>query len=331
MRRTILVSESSNFSSAAAKRLEQAGRVTWADLDRPGLLANVRQADLLWVRLRHQIDREVIDAAPQLKAIATPTTGLNHVDVAYAKSRGIEVISLRGETEFLQKIYATGEHTLALILALVRHLPASARHVTEGGWDRDLFRGRELHGKTAGVVGYGRIGRMVADYLRAFGMRVLAADPVVNRAPAPGVEMTSLEDLLERADLVTLHVSLTERTNGFFGKREFAAMKSGAWFINTSRGELIDESALLDALGSGRIAGAALDVLCDERSSGMNDHPLVAYARTHENLLITPHVGGCTLESMQHTEEFLAEKVVRFLETSAEAAAAVTGLRKDSF
>jgi D-3-phosphoglycerate dehydrogenase / 2-oxoglutarate reductase len=188
-----------------------------------------------------------------------------------------------------------------------------------------------LHGKTAGVVGYGRIGRMVADYLRAFGMRVLAADPVVNRAPAPGVEMTSLEDLLERADLVTLHVSLTERTNGFFGKREFAAMKSGAWFINTSRGELIDESALLDALGSGRIAGAALDVLCDERSSGMNDHPLVAYARTHENLLITPHVGGCTLESMQHTEEFLAEKVVRFLETSAEAAAAVTGLRKDSF
>ena len=151
MQRTILVSESANFSSAAAIRLEQAGRVMWADLDRPGLLAAVSQADLLWVRLRNKIDREVIDAAPQLRAIATPTTGLTHVDVTYAAKRGIEVISLRGETQFLEKIYATGEHTLSLIL-VVRRLPASARHVVEGGWNRDLFRGRELHGKTAGVV-----------------------------------------------------------------------------------------------------------------------------------------------------------------------------------
>lgn len=328
MQRTILVSESSNFSSAAAKRLEQAGRVIWADLDRPGLLATVSQADLLWVRLRNQIDRQVIDAAPHLRAIATPTTGLTHIDMNYAASRGIEVISLRGETEFLQKIHATGEHTLALILALVRHLPSSARHVTEGGWNRDLFRGRELYGKTAGIVGYGRVGRMVADYLRAFGMRVIATDPGVRSAGA-GVEMMPLDDLLARADVVTLHVSLTPETHGFFGKRQFARMKEGAWFINTSRGELVDESALLDALASGRIAGAALDVLCDERSSGMGERPLVIYARTHENLLITPHVGGCTLESMQHTEEFLAEKVVRFLESSAETASAGTGRQKD--
>ena len=316
MQLTILVSESSKFSSAAAKRLEQAGRVIWADLDRAGLLTAVSNADLLWVRLRHQIDREVIKASPRLRAIASPTTGLSHIDLACAKQSGIEIISLRGETEFLQGIFATGEHTLALILALMRKVPASARHVVDGGWNRDLFRGRELHGKVAGIVGYGRVGRMVGGYLRALGMRVLATDPALNGAPEQGIEVMPLDDLLASADLVTLHVGLTEHTRGFFGKREFALLRPGAWFINTSRGELIDEQALLRSLMERRVAGAALDVLCDERSSGMNEHPLVSYARTHDNLLITPHLGGCTQESMEHTEEFLVEKVVRFLKSS---------------
>ena len=325
---TILVSESSNFSSVAAKRLQQAGRVIWADLDRPALLAAVSDADLLWIRLRNQIDREVIDAAPRLRVIATPTTGLNHIDLAHAERRGIRIISLRGETAFLERIYATGEHTLALILALVRHVPQSARHVTEGGWNRDLFRGRELHGKTAGIVGLGRVGRMVAGYLNALGMRVLATDPVLIESPAADVPLVRLEELLAQSDLVTLHVALTEQTRGFFGKSEFASMKGGAWFVNTSRGELVDESALLTGLVEGRIAGAALDVLCDERSSGMKDHPLVTYARTHENLLITPHIGGCTLESMEQTEEFLAERVVSFLQSHSEEACVVVE-RKD--
>lgn len=333
MQPTILVSESSNFSTTAAKRLEQAGRVIFADLDRPALLATVSQADLLWVRLRHKIDRQVIDAAPRLRAIATPTTGLNHVDLDYARTRGIEVISLRGETGFLQKIYATGEHTLALILALVRHLPASTRHVNAGGWNRDIFRGNELHGKVAGIVGYGRIGRMVAGYLRAMGMHVIAADPAISSALAADVEIVPLDVLLAQSDLVTLHVPYTPEARAFFGAREFARMKSGSWFINTSRGELVDETALLAALSTKRLAGAALDVLSDESSAGMSNHPLVAYARTHDNLLITPHIGGCTLESMEHTEEFLAEKVICFLgsfpePTAAESAVAAIGQRK---
>jgi len=328
MPRTILVSESSNFSPAAAQRLEQAGRVIWADLDRPHLLTAVSDATLLWVRLRHQIDREVIDAAPRLQAIASPTTGLNHIDLDYAARRAIRVISLRGETAFLEKIFATGEHTLALILALVRHVPQSAKHVVDGGWNRDAFRGRELHGKTAGIVGLGRVGRIVAGYLQALGMRIVATDPALDECPVAGVALMPLEDLLAQSDLVTLHVSLTEETRGFFGKKEFARMKRGAWFVNTSRGELVDESALLAGLLEGRIAGAALDVLCEERSSGMKDHPLVAYARTHDNLLITPHIGGCTLESMEQTEEFLADRVVKFLQSLPEEACAA-GNRKD--
>jgi D-3-phosphoglycerate dehydrogenase len=169
---------------------------------------------------------------------------------------------------------------------------------------------------------------MVANYLQALGMNILAADPAVLKSPCAGVQLVPLEELLAQSDLITLHVALTEQTRGFFGRDEFARMKRGAWFVNTSRGELVDENALLAGLLDGRIAGAALDVLRDERSSGMKDHPLVAYARTHENLLITPHIGGCTLESMEQTEEFLAEKVVNFLQPHSEEAC-VAGDRKD--
>jgi D-3-phosphoglycerate dehydrogenase len=161
-------------------------------------------------------------------------------------------------------------------------------------------------GKKIGVVGYGRLGRMVGEYLRALGATVVAADP-----GAAGT--LSLEELLRVADVVSLHASLTAETRGLFGRREFAAMKPGAWFLNTARGELVDEAALLEALESGRLAGAALDVLAGEDAGGMGQHPLVRYAREYRNLLITPHLGGCTTESMEKTERFLAEKLVALL------------------
>jgi D-3-phosphoglycerate dehydrogenase / 2-oxoglutarate reductase len=327
---TILVTESLNFSDAAAERLRSAARVVLSDLDRQGLLSAVGEAEVLWVRLRHRIDREVMNAAPRLRIIATPTTGLNHIDLQEADRRGIEVISLRGETSFLDQIHATAEHTLALILALLRHVPAARNHAAEGGWNRDLFRGRELHGKTAGVVGYGRVGRMVAGYLQALGMKVLATDTNLSRRPVDArINMVPLAELLAKADLVTLHVALTEETQGFFGQNEFMQMKSGSWFINTSRGELVDEGALMGALLNGRLSGAAVDVLSGERSSGMNAHPLVAYARSHDNLLITPHIGGCTAESMEKTEEFLADKVVTLLRSQREEVVIEGGNRKD--
>jgi D-3-phosphoglycerate dehydrogenase len=155
----------------------------------------------------------------------------------------------------------------------------------------------------------------------AFGMRVLACDPAKRPNDVEeGVELMSLQDMLSRADLVTLHVNLTPQTEAFFGATEFERLKKGAWFINTARGELVDESALLSALETGRLAGAALDVLARESSTGMGEHPLVRYARTHCNLLITPHIGGCTYESVQKTEEFLAGKLVWALSAGPERA-----------
>jgi len=306
----ILVAESDRFSARAAAILRDIGELRMADLDRANLVQSAAWANVLWVRLRNRIDAEIMAAAPDLRVIVSATTGLNHIDLAEAERRRIRVLSLRGEADFLKEVRATAEHTIGLMLALLRHLPGACSHVLEGGWNRDRFWGGELNEKTAGVIGYGRLGRIVARYLQAFGARVLAADPAV---PAheiePGVVLSPLVDLLREADLVTLHVNLNGKTRGFFGRDQFAAMKRGAWFINTARGELVDDAALLDALSAGRLRGAAVDVLGDERSDGMGHHRLVAYARERDNLIITPHIGGCTVESVEKTELFLAEKL----------------------
>ncbi|HEU4629848.1 MAG TPA: NAD(P)-dependent oxidoreductase, partial [Gemmatimonadaceae bacterium] len=161
----VLVAESAGFSPRAAALLRDAGELTLADLDRDDLLRAAGDADVLWVRLRHRIDAEVLHAAPRLRMLVTPTTGLNHVDLAAARARDVDVLSLRGEVAFLRDVRATAEHTIALILALLRRLPAAAAHAAAGGWERDRFRGHELYGRTVGVVGYGRLGRIVARYL----------------------------------------------------------------------------------------------------------------------------------------------------------------------
>ncbi|MFK8115164.1 MAG: NAD(P)-dependent oxidoreductase [Rubripirellula sp.] len=310
----LLISECDRFTAAAADRLRELAEVTLADLDRDALLNALEDVEILWIRLRHQIDREVFEHAPKLRFICSPTTGLNHIDLQEADRRGIQVISLRGEYDFLKEIRATAEHTIGLMLSLLRNVPAAIEHVRQGGWDRDPFCGRELHESTIGVVGYGRLGSLVAKYAKAFDAIVIATDPHVN---IPDVRQVPLQTLLAEADIVTIHVNLCDATAGILDREAIERMKPGALLINTSRGELIDESALLDALESGRLRGAALDVLADERSSGMQHHRLVAYARENDNLLITPHIGGCTTESMAKTEIFLTEKLCAALPASS--------------
>ncbi len=307
---SILLTESSGFSAAALRVLESLGSVLLENLDRPGLMMKARSADVLWVRLRHQINQEFLDAAPQLKLIVTPTTGLNHIDLDAAAARNIPVISLRGETEFLKDVRATAELTIGLMLSLLRRIPSAAMHTLQGGWDRDQFCGGELCGRTIGLVGFGRLGRIVARYLNAFDSRVLVNDPSIVDSQLPDyVENVSFDRLLRESDIVSLHVNLSSESFQFFGASAFQRMKPDSLFINTSRGELVDEGALLSALSNGRLAAAALDVLSQECSTGMQTHPLIEYAATHENLVVTPHIGGCTFESMAKTELFLAQRL----------------------
>jgi len=321
----ILLAESSGFSTAALAALRSVAEVIEADLDRTALLAAVADADVLWVRLRHQIDEQVLSAGPKLKYLVSPTTGLNHLDMAAAKRRNIQVISLRGEVEFLRDIRATAELTVGLLLSLLRRIPPALQDTQAGNWDRDKFQGRELYGKTVGIVGYGRLGRIVARYLQAFDTRVLVTDPELE---APGSEGAALPDgvvavslarLLAESDVVTLHVNLCDATEGFFGAAEFAQMKPGAWFINTARGELVDEEAMIAALQTDRLAGVALDVLRDENSQGMARHKLVQLSQSDPRVLITPHIGGCTIESMEKTERHLAERLLSILAANRSA------------
>lgn len=320
----IVITESKGLSPLALGILSQLGEVRLADATQRDLAGLAADADVLWVRLRNRIDAEVMAAAPHLKLIASPTTGLNHIDTAEAARRGIEIVSLQGATEFLEGVRGTAEHTIGLMLALLRDVPAAFRHVRYGGWNRDLFKGHELYGKSVGVVGYGRLGRIVARYLQAFEACVLATDPNVRENELEkGVRLVSLPELLPACDIVTLHANLTAATVHMFGKTQFGSMRAGSWFINTARGELVDDAALLDALRTGWLAGAAVDVISGEQSAGRLKNPLITYARRHSNLIITPHLGGCTAESMEKTEIYLAKQVAAKFDANEPARATV--------
>jgi D-3-phosphoglycerate dehydrogenase len=310
----ILNAESLDYSPIALKILERFAVIEAADLPRSELFSRLRDIDILIVRLRSQIDSEIIDSAPRLKAIVTATTGLDHIDMAYTAEHGIAVLSLKGETDFLRSIPATAEHTWGLLLALVRNLPWAYQSVLQGEWDRDRFRGRDLAGRRLGIVGLGRIGEKVARYGQAFGMQVTAYDPY-QMDQLPEVErQPTLEAICRASDIVSLHIPLNEETRGLFGSQELGWLPPGALLVNTARGAVLDETALFEALESGRLGGAALDVLSDETSP---TRPLTArlveYARSHPNLLLTPHIGGATLDSMHSTEIFMAHKLERFV------------------
>ncbi len=311
----ILNTEPARLSSRAKLALLELGEVTEVAADRAYLMAHAGRFDVLFIALRHTLDRAILERATQLRCIVTPTTGVNHIDMTTAATRGIDVLSLRGETTFLEGITATAELTWGLLLALVRRTGPAHASVMRGEWQRDSFMGTELKGRTLGVLGYGRLGRMVVAYGRAFRMTVLAAERR-EIAVTGEVEVVGLEELLARSDVVSIHLPLTDETRGFFGERCFRLMRPGAFLLNTARGEIVDEAALLAALTSGRLAGAAVDVLSAETSLApdwLMRNPLRAYAQGHDNLLITPHIGGVTADSVEQTNQFMIAKLASYL------------------
>lgn len=305
------------FASEGKHILGEVAEVLYRIPSQEELQIIIAEYDALLVGLGLQIDREVIDAGAKLKAVATATTGLDHIDVAYAQVKGIEILSLRGETEFLNSITGTAELAWGMLIALYRRIPQAFDAVKRYEWDRDAFKGYNLYGKTLGIVGLGRLGRWMARYGKAFGMRVLFYDPIVSQMEAGDYMKVRLDKLLDESDAVSIHVHLLPETEGMIGADEFRKMKQGAYLVNTSRGKIVDEAALLAALQSGHLAGYATDVLADELSfpeQGFRNHPLVEYSKKHENLIIVPHIGGMTHDSRIATDVFMAEKLKRFLE-----------------
>ena len=285
---------------------------SFAELDsrawsRAQLLDHIGDYDILVPRLEHEIDLALLDAAPRLAVIATPSTGTDHIAVAEAQRRGIRIVSIKDDREFLDTVQSTAELAWLLILACNRNLRACLKQVDDGGWERQAVRGHDLIGRTLGIVGYGRLGRMVSRFAHAFRMNVIAADP--QRVSDDWVRQMPLAQLLTEADIITLHVHLTDQTRGMIGAEQFSQMKPGVFLVNTSRGDLIDEDAMVEALRSGRLGGAGLDVVCCERQADRAQRPLFGYAAEHDNLIITPHVGGCTLEGQHKATLFFAAKL----------------------
>ncbi len=337
----LLIAEPADFSLSALAYLQTVFTVEMQPIDPHDAAAWQRaflDYDAIWFRLSRHIDAQIIGDNPRCQILATPVTGLDHVDLATCAAKNIKVVALRGEVDFLKTIRATAEHTLALLFALLRHIVPAAVHVADGRWQRDLFRGVELAGLTVGLVGVGRLGALVAPMLKALHMTVLAYDPRVDFPEELIHDGTlqrvgSLEELCIQSDVISIHVNYSEQTHHLLNHDVFHAMRSamhsavnsavraaqeqtkqknGKWLINTSRGGVVDEAAMLAALSDGTLAGVALDVLQGEPHI-TDAHPVVAFAKAHPEIpmVITPHIGGNTYQSFAKTEQFLAERVVQ--------------------
>lgn len=298
----ILVAAPEYLHPDAKAILEGAGNVTARRLSRAELERAIGKFDAVIVRVDTQLDAALLSKAHRLRLIGSVTTGVNHIDSGYAASMGIRVISLSGA-----HTVPTAEYSMALILSLCRRIPWAYESIKQGRWERHRFIGTELSGKTLGIVGIGKIGARLSEYAKAFGMEVIAFDPYAG--PAAGIEMVkTIDGLLERSDIVSIHCMLTDETRGMIDGRRLSLLRRGAYLVNAARAEIVDTRALLEALGSGTLAGAALDVFETEPLEDASG-PLVRYALEHDNLLLTPHLGASTEEAVRAGSVEIARKV----------------------
>jgi len=268
------------------------------------LKERTKTADVVIVGWSH-LSKEVIDSAKQLRMISIWATTCHYADLEAAEKRGIVVTHVPSyATE------AVAEHAFALLLAAVRKLPLADEHVRKGDFDWRPFGGKELAGKTLGLIGTGAIGCRVAEIARAFKMRVIGYDkyPNLKRAEEIGMEYVGLHTLLKESDVISLHVTLTPETEKLLGKKEIETMKNGVVIVNTSQGKVIDEKALIEGLKSGKIASAGLDVFNEEPP--LKDNPLFRL----NNVVLSPHVGFHTFEATKRCTDICIDNVAKFLE-----------------
>ena len=276
---------------------------------RPGLspselLAEIADANGLVIRSETKVTADVLAAAKQLQVVGRAGIGVDNVDVPAATVRGVVVMNTPGGNNI-----TTAEHAVALLVSLARHIPQATASLKQGRWEKSRFMGMELYHRTLGVIGLGRIGRIVADRARGLGMKVIAYDPYLAEGVLPKleVELVPLDELYARADAITLHVPKTKDTAALLGRAAFAKMQRGVLIVNAARGGIVDEAALLEALESGQVGGAALDVF--EKEPPPKDHPLVL----HERVICTPHLGASTEQAQVNVAVAVAEQVRDYL------------------
>jgi D-3-phosphoglycerate dehydrogenase len=266
----------------------------------------------LIVRSETKVTADIIGAAENLKVIGRAGTGVDNIDVPAATQRGIVVMNAAGGNSV-----TTAEHTIALMMSLARKIPQAHGKLKSGKWDKKSFMGAELAGKTLGIIGLGNIGKIVASRAQGLAMKVTAYDPFITKevAARAGIELAALDEVFQRADFVTVHTPMTEETRGIIGPAAFKKMKDGVRIVNCARGGLVDEQALYQAIKSGKVAGAALDVF--EQEPVPADHPLL----TLDEVIVTPHLGASTTEAQESVAVVVSEQVANYLLTGAIAGA----------
>jgi D-3-phosphoglycerate dehydrogenase len=309
----ILISD--NLAKVGVELLRQRGVFT-VDF-KPGMTPEELKAAIpdyegLIVRSESKVTADIIAVADKLRVIGRAGSGVDNIDTKAATARGIVVMNAAAGNSV-----TTAEHSISLMMALARKIPQTHAKLKTGVWDKKSGMGVELEGKTLGVIGLGNIGKIVAQRAIGLAMKVVAYDPFLTKevAAKAGIELGSLDDVFTRADFITVHTPLTEETRGIVGAAAFEKMKKGVRIINCARGGLVDEQALYDAIKSGKVAGAALDVFTKEPVNP--DHPLL----TLDEVIVTPHLGASTNEAQDSVAELISEEVANYLESGAIAGA----------
>jgi D-3-phosphoglycerate dehydrogenase len=302
----VIIAETSDFSENAINALEQFAGVDLKDIEYNELAEAFNKYDVFWFRLGFKLTSELILQATQCKYIICPVTGLDHIDLDACKQKGITVISLKGETEFLKKVRATAELTLGLSLALLRNIPQAVYHTRDSKWNRTLFKGVEIFEKNIGILGFGRLGQITASYFSAMGAKIYVYDIKPTQSETYHV-VNSMDELFRICDLVSVHVNLTTENKHLIGRNQFNEMKKGSYFVNTSRGQLVNSLDLIQAIEEGQLAGAAVDVI--ENEFDFKQDELLKFSSKNPRLIITPHIGGNTYESFSKTELYMVEKL----------------------
>ncbi|MBT7545016.1 MAG: hypothetical protein HN612_06700 [Kordiimonadaceae bacterium] len=305
--------ESDQFSPEALDELDRLGEIKL--YDKRDLATFLMGMDALFIRLGYQIDESFLSMAPKLRFLCSPTTGHNHIDEASLSARSIKLLTLKGEREFLETIRATPEHTFGLILSLLRNYKQVFKDTSDGKWERENHKGEELWKNNIGIIGLGRVGYRVANYCSNFGSNVYWHDIVDVPSKAKWQRMDGIRPLIEKCRVIVLCASYDFSKPPIIGKSEIDALR-GKYFINTSRGELVDELYLLQAIKEGQLAGVAVDVIENENTNNrLEEWTSLA---NNGNIIVTPHIGGATIDSMTKTELFIAQKLARIVAEGVE-------------
>jgi len=250
------------------------------------------------------LDEEVLKYT-NVKVINTCSTGLNHIDMDYCKSNNIKVWSLKKDYELINDLPSTSELAFGLMMSLLRNIPKSYHSVKDGNWDYEPYVGHQIKGKTIGIIGYGRLGKIMCDLFYGWGVKLLATDPYERITTARGVP---LSELLDKSDVVFLHTHVTEETRGMVDEEFLSYMKEGSYLINTARGELVDEEAIIESIKVGHLKGYGTDVIKDEFGDIENSKFVEFSINPNNNVVITPHIGGMTIEGQTKAYQWAVRK-----------------------